>query len=124
MLENFDINDYKNIVSPFLYKSFEFYIQNRYNLKIVANDKFKPLYNFFWNICKNDKESFVINYIKSKKKINKNDFVKYRNTIINETNNLEQANMYFIINRSSFSEATLSGGFSEDASKKDLQNRQ
>ena len=32
------------------------------------------------------KNLYIINYIKSKKKINKNDFVKYRITIINETN--------------------------------------
>ena len=81
-------------------------------------------YIIFGIYVKMIKNLYVINYIKSQKKINKNDFVKYRNTIINETNNLEQANMYFIINRSSFSGATLSGGFSEDASKKDLQNRQ
>jgi len=34
-----------------------------------------------------------------------------------ETQQLEQSVMYFIINRCSFSGATLSGGFSQDASK-------
>ena len=38
--------------------------------------------------------------------------------IMNETNDLLQAYYYFIINRCSFSGATLSGGFSKEASLK------
>ena len=49
--EHFDISEFDNFVSPFFGGgSFEFHIQNNYQLNIIANDKFTPLYNF-WNIC-------------------------------------------------------------------------
>ena len=55
MKEHFNICDYDTLISPFFGGgSFEFHIQNNYQLNIIANDKFKPLYNF-WNICKNNK---------------------------------------------------------------------
>ena len=39
--ENFNIENFKNIVSPFFGGgSFEFYMQNKYDMNIVANDKF------------------------------------------------------------------------------------
>ena len=42
----FDINKFDNLISPFFGGgSFEFYLQNHYNINIIANDKFKPLYN-------------------------------------------------------------------------------
>jgi DNA adenine methylase len=116
--ENFKINNFKNIVSPFFGGgSFEFYMQNKYNLKIIANDKFKPLYNF-WNICKTNKNILCEELYKNIGNIEKKDFTDFREKIMNEDNNLAQAIMYFIINRCSFSGATLSGGFSLEASKK------
>ena len=42
--------------------SFEFNIQQKYNIKIYANDKFTPLYNF-WNTLQSDKDN-LIKYIK------------------------------------------------------------
>jgi len=116
--DNFDINKFNNIISPFFGGgSFEFYIQNKYGLKIIANDKFTPLYNF-WNTCKNNKIELcnkLNNYID---KIDKESFSNFRIKILNENNILTQSIMYFIINRCSFSGATLSGGFSLEASKK------
>ena len=57
MKEHFDVSKFNNIVSPFFGGgSFEFYIQNNYNLNIIANDKFTPLYNF-WDTCKLNKEN-------------------------------------------------------------------
>ena len=45
--EHFDIGGFNNLVSPFFGGgSFEFYIQNKYQLNIIANDKFVPLYTF------------------------------------------------------------------------------
>jgi len=41
-----------------------------------------------------------------------------RESILDDTNALERAVKYFVINRCSFSGATLSGGFSEESSKK------
>ena len=114
----FDISKYNNIISPFFGGgSFEFYIQNKYQLGIVANDKFEPLYNF-WLYCKNDNHQLCTqleNYINL---IDKTIFIEMRNSIINENNQLKKAIMYFIINRCSFSGSTLSGGFSYESSKK------
>ena len=45
-------------------------------------------------------------------------FTHMRNVIIDEEKPLMQALYYFIINRCSFSGATLSGGFSQEASEK------
>ena len=52
MKEHFDISDFDNLVSPFFGGgSFEFHIQNNYQLNIIENDKFFTLY-IFWNTCK------------------------------------------------------------------------
>ena len=115
--EHFNIKDFDNIISPFFGGgSFEFYLQNKYNFKIIANDKFKPLYNF-WKSCKNNKNELTYKLYQVND-ISKETFTDYRNKIINEKEQLEQAYYYFIINRCSFSGATLSGGFSNEASKK------
>jgi DNA adenine methylase len=126
---------FDTVVSPFFGGgSFEFHLQNKYNLNIIANDKFTPLYNF-WNTCKNGKENNSENdndkdKDKDKDKlckalyndittgISKEQFLEYRKNVFTETDKLKQAEQYFIINRCSFSGATLSGGFSEEASKK------
>lgn len=116
--DNFKIGNFDTIVSPFFGGgSFEFYLQNNYNLNIIANDKFFPLYTF-WNIAKN-KNSELCKILYSKiDKIDKDDFIDFRSRIMSEKDNLQQAMMYFIINRCSFSGATLSGGFSLEASQK------
>ena len=114
----FKIYDYKYIISPFYGGgSFEFYIQNKYDITIIANDKFKPLANF-WNVCKNNNQSLCDELNKQLNTITKSTFIELRKNIIGQDNNLQQAIDYFIINRCSFSGATLSGGFSEEASKK------
>src|SRR3989304_1635128 len=51
------LDQINTIISPFFGGgSFEFYLQNKYHMNIIGNDKFKPLFSF-WNICKNDKDS-------------------------------------------------------------------
>ena len=116
--ENFDIKIFKNIISPFFGGgSFEFYMQNKYYLNIIANDKFKPLYNF-WTSCKNKKIELYEKILKYLNKIEKEDFINFREKIMNEDNIMDQSILYFIINRCSFSGSTLSGGFSKEASKK------
>lgn len=118
MKEHFDISDFDNFISPFFGGgSFEFHIQNNYQLNIIANDKFTPLYNF-WNTCKNNKENLCTELTKKIDLIDKEEFTRLREQIMEENNKLNQSIMYFIINRCSFSGATLSGGFSLEASKK------
>ena len=116
--DNFDIRKFNNVVSPFFGGgSFEFYLQNKYNWNIIANDKFVPLYNF-WNSCKINKNILCAELYKKLDTINKDEFINLRLNIMNENNTLSQSIMYFIINRCSFSGATLSGGFSLESSKK------
>ena len=51
--------------------------------------------------------------------VTKEQFTNYRKTIMDLNNDtLNQSILYFVINRCSFSGSTLSGGFSEEASKK------
>ena len=112
-----DLDRYKVIISPFFGGgSFEFYMQNKYNLDIIANDKFTPLYNF-WRTAK-EQNAKLVKEIKKLKPIIKEQFKHYRDNIMNLQNPLLQAAWYFAINRSSFSGATLSGGFSQEASEK------
>ncbi len=116
--KNFDMKKFKNIVSPFFGGgSFEFFVQNKYNINIIANDKFQPLYTF-WIVCKNNKNELCKELYKKLDNIDKEIFDEFRKKIINENNNINQSIMYFIINRCSFSGATLSGGFSLESSKK------
>lgn len=117
MKEHFNISDFDNLISPFFGGgSFEFHIQNNYQLNIIANDKFTPLYNF-WYISKNDKDKLCDELTKKIDMIDKDSFTSLRKQIMEEKNILKQSVMYFIINRCSFSGATLSGGFSQEASK-------
>jgi DNA adenine methylase len=115
--QQFDISAFDRIISPFFGGgSFEFYMQNKYNLCIIANDKFSPLANF-WRVCKTHRDELVVELEKKIDRISKTEFLEYRAQIMEEPQQLEQSIMYFIINRCSFSGATLSGGFSQDASK-------
>lgn len=115
----FNINDKIRVISPFFGGgSVEFYLQNKYGIEIIANDKFKPLYNF-WNICKHKKDKLTAYlYEIHKYKVSKSLFLKYRDEILNEPDDILVAGKYFVINRCSFSGATLSGGFSCIASEK------
>lgn len=118
MKEHFDIDEFDNLISPFFGGgSFEFHLQNNYHLNIIASDKFTPLYHF-WNVCKMDKEHLCAELSKKIDLIDKKEFTDLREKIMEEKNALNQSIMYFIINRCSFSGATLSGGFSLEASKK------
>ena len=116
ILKHFDVTQFDTLSSPFFGGgSFEFYFQNKYGYKLIVNDKFTPLYNF-WNQIKIDKNA-LCNELREITSVSKEQFMNYRNTIM-KINDLQQAIQYFIINRCSFSGATLSGGFSEEASKK------
>ena len=113
-----ELHKYTRLISPFFGGgSFEFYLQHTYGFTILANDKFTPLANF-WRMCKEQKNELCKILYTHIDKVTKEDFKNYRDIIMGEEGTLQQAVMYFIINRCSFSGATLSGGFSEEASKK------
>lgn len=116
--EHFNIEEFDTLISPFFGGgSFELFLQNKYKLNILGNDKFKPLFNF-WYTCKTNKETLAKKLLEKLDTIGKNEFTLMRDQIMREPNVLEQSILYFIINRCSFSGATLSGGFSQEASKK------
>jgi len=118
ILSHFDIKNIDIIISPFFGGgSFEFYMQNKYNIKLVVNDKFTPLYNF-WKQIKINK-NILCEELRKITSVSNEQFTDYRKTIMNLNDNiLQQSIQYFIINRCSFSGSTLSGGFSEEASNK------
>lgn len=114
----FNLQLFDTLMSPFFGGgSFEFYFQNKYKYKLCVNDKFIPLYNFWKQIKENKHE--LCDELRKVPQITKDDFQNYRKTILElNDNTLQQAIQYFIINRCSFSGATLSGGFSQEASIK------
>jgi len=116
--ENFDLSIIDNLVSRFMGGgSFEFYFQNKYKKELIVNDKFTPLYNFWLQVKTNTKQ--LCDELRKMPTVSKDEFTNYRNTILEFADNMiEQAKLYFIINRCSFSGATLSGGYSEEASTK------
>ena len=121
---NFDHKNYNTLMSPFVGGgSFELHMFNKHAFKIMANDKFKPLYSF-WNACKNNKSDLCAKIQKEfDSEISKNDFTNMRKCIMESADEVDQATKFFVINRCSFSGATLSGGFSaESASKRFTQN--
>lgn len=116
--EHFDINCFNTLVSPFFGGgSFEFYFQSKYGVKLIVNDKFTPLYNF-WKQIKTNK-TILCEELNKITTVTKEQFTNYRNTIMQLNNDtLQQAIQYFVINRCSFNGSTLSGGFSAEASSK------
>jgi len=115
--KNIDISSFRVLISPFLGGgSFEFYFQNKYKIPIRANDKFLPLANF-WKMVKT-KKTELTDKIRSLKPVTKDQFIQYRDQILTIQDSVTQAAYYFVINRSSFSGATLSGGFSKEAANK------
>ena len=115
--QQFDLDEFDTLVSPFFGGgSFEFYLQNKYNYKLIVNDKFTPLYNFWQQVKMNKLE--LCKELSEHPFVTKEVFSQYRNSIMDLGNEQsKQAIQYFIINRCSFSGATLSGGYSEQASK-------
>lgn len=121
ILESY-INEYypnkKILLSPFFGGgSFELFMKNKGYI-IKGNDLFEPLYTF-WSI-KQENCDKLIQQIRDKMPITKDVFHNLRSSIISTTDNYDKASSYFIINRTSFSGATLCGGFSQQAAEKRL----
>jgi len=116
--QHFDMSNFDTVVSPFFGGgSFEFYLQNKYAVALIVNDKFTPLYNF-WKQVKSNK-TILCEELRKIKSVSKEQFAAYRGTIMDLNDDvLQQSVHYFVINRCSFSGSTLSGGFSEESSVK------
>lgn len=113
--------DLSLIVSPFFGGgSIEFILNKKYGSKVIANDKFSPLINFWYQLQQNRQN--LVEYIKEvKSRINKDVFYQLRTQVLewlqnkDEDKDLVIASYYFALNRSSFSGSTLSGGFSSQS---------
>jgi DNA adenine methylase len=106
------------VISPFFGGgSFEFFLCNKYGSKLIVNDKFKPLISF-WKSVQTRKVELCSELRKLLNVVSKSIFSTMRDTIMEDTDDFIQGYKYFVINRCSFSGATLSGGFSTESSKK------
>ena len=106
------------VISPFFGGgSFEFFLRTKYDSKLIVNDKFKPLISF-WKSVQTRKVELCGELRKLLNVVSKSIFSTMRDTIMEDTNDFIQGYKYFVINRCSFSGATLSGGFSTESSKK------
>jgi DNA adenine methylase len=101
------------LLSPFFGGgSFELHMQSK-GFGVCANDLFSPLYTF-WTVLQTNPEGLAAR-IQSKMPVTKAAFLNMRAAVLTEEEPLEKAALYFCINRCSFSGATLSGGFSQQA---------
>jgi DNA adenine methylase len=100
------------LLSPF-FGGGSFELAMKCKCKIYANDLFVPLYNF-WKVVQSQSAALVA-AIRAKMPVTKESFHNMRSTILENKDPLDQAAAYFCINRSSFSGATLCGGFSAQA---------
>lgn len=102
------------LLSPFLGGgSFEIFLQEN-GYTVYGNDLFRPLY-IFWTVAQT-RASELVESVKSKMPVTKEAFAEMRSTILEQTDHLEIATNYYIINRCSFSGSTFCGGFSSQAS--------
>ena len=87
------------------------------NRKVYGYDAFYPLYNF-WNCLLNNKKELV-KMVRKAHPIDKKLFLTFREFLSDykqeQGKSIEMAAAYFAVNRSSFSGATLSGGYSQQA---------
>lgn len=102
--------DEKKILSPFLGGgSIELHLASK-GIKVLGYDYFKPLVEF-WQCLLED--SFELSKIVERYyPLSKEQFYKYQKDQSNIKNKFERAAIYYVLNRSSFSGSTLSGGMS------------
>jgi DNA adenine methylase len=113
LLENYP--DRKTLLSPFFGGgSFELFLTSK-GYTVFGNDLFAPLYHF-WKTTQ-DNRTALIDSVRRLMPVSKENFHTLRSTIMEEPDILKTATSFFIINRTSYSGATLSGGFSPSAAQ-------
>lgn len=117
-LSPFIPSDTRTLVSPFFGGgSFELSLLDSIpNLRVKANDGFEPLINFYKQL-QNNKEALIVR-LYDLLPFTKEMFISAREQLLLTKDDLERAAYYFAINRSSFSGATCSGGYSKEAAEK------
>lgn len=109
-ISKFIPNNTKEIVSPFLGGgSVELACANN-GVFVYGYDNFKPLVEFWQCILTNPKK--LVEIIRDYYPLSKPDFYRLRETQPNYLSKYERAAIFFVLNRSSFSGTTFSGGMS------------
>lgn len=118
-LNDFIPSGTKNVLAPFLGGgSFELYMTSQ-KINVYAYDAFTPLANF-WSYLLNSPEE-LFQHIEAHGEVENKKFYQLKQEIIeaeeDNARSIEQAAKFFIVNRCSFSGATLSGGYSKESAK-------
>lgn len=101
----------EEVCSPFIGGgSFEIHLANK-GINIKGYDSFYPLV-LFWNKAKNNPKE-LSDKVRRMYPISREEFKEMQQKIREEQNDLEVAAMFYVLNRSSFSGTTLSGGMSK-----------
>ena len=101
-------NDTKEICSPFFGGgSFEIYCAQK-GIRVYGYDNFKPLVDF-WQCLLEDSEELA-NEVEKHYPLPKAKFYEYQKMQIDSKSKLERATLFYVLNRTSFSGSTLSGG--------------
>ena len=105
----------KVLLSPFFGGgSFELFMTTK-GYTVHGNDLFVPLYTF-WTTKQSHCDTLATT-IKEHMPMTKDKFRTLRESILKEEDSVKIASSYFIINRTSFSGATLCGGYSQQAAE-------
>jgi len=109
-LKEYIPKDTKEICSPFFGGgAFELYLAKQ-GIKVYGYDSFRPLVEFWKNVLNNPDQ--LIDEIYKYYPLDKDIFYQLQQKILNANSSIEVAAMFFVLNRSSYSGLTLSGGMS------------
>lgn len=111
-------NKIKTVYSPFCGGcSFEIFLAKKYKVKVLANDAFPELINF-WCVAKTKPKELTDEIKKIKSTITKEKFYALKQEIIGEKDTVKLGAYFYALNRCSFSGSTMSGGFSAESVEK------
>ena len=116
IIEKYKFN-VSTVISPFIGgASFELYLSYANDSKIIANDKFRPLY-LFWHYLQEQPDKLIAR-ITQLRPLSKARFAEIKDDLTNsDVSKMRRAAYYFAVNRSSFSGSTTKGGYSKEAAK-------
>lgn len=123
ILKGFIPENTKEVVSPFFGGgSFELFLADQ-GIKVHGYDNFYPLVCFWQELLRDNANLY--RKIKDVGKVDKIKFKEMQNQVISSKDSVEVASLFYVINRCSFSGATLSGGMSPNTprfTEKSIQN--
>ncbi|MYD46488.1 MAG: DNA adenine methylase [Gammaproteobacteria bacterium] len=109
-IREFIPSDTKTLVSPFLGGGSVELSCAASGIKVYGSDAFEPLMNF-WKFAKSD-PVLLSERVRVYHPLSKDKFYSLQKGYFEIDNKIEQAAVFFVLNRSSFSGTTLSGGMS------------